>query len=80
MDVAYQLQEIGLLFANNRLVPVLKQMTRTLVTDVEVYGIPGEQSAHKGRESVVSRTEKKVEVVGHQRPGETIGTGLNEEL
>ncbi|HEY3309978.1 MAG TPA: hypothetical protein VGJ93_16110 [Desulfuromonadaceae bacterium] len=80
MNVTDQLQEISILFTYNGFITVLKQVARPPVAEVEVNSIPGEQPAHKGRESCVPRTKKEMNVIGHERPCKTFGTGLDEKL
>jgi len=55
-------------------------MPRAFVSQVEVNGIPGKQSAHERPETGRARPEQKVKVIGHQRPGEALGISLDKEL
>lgn len=80
MNISNQFEKVGILFTNNRFVSILKQMSRTFVPEVEVDGIAGEKSAHQGGQSGLAWAEQEMNVVGHQRPSETLGTGLNEEF
>jgi hypothetical protein len=41
VDIANQLQKVWFLFTYNRFVPVLKEMTGTVVSPVEVRGVAG---------------------------------------
>lgn len=65
MDVTNQLQKICVLLADNGLVPVLEQMARPFVPEVEVDGITGEKPTHERRKINLARPEKEVKVVGH---------------
>src|SRR3989339_866049 len=80
MDVADQFEEIGVLLADDRFVTVLEEVARALVAEVEIDGIAGQEPAHEEGQTGPARTEQQMNVVGHQRPGEAFGAGLDEEL
>jgi hypothetical protein len=80
MDVADQFEEIGVLLADDRFVTVLEEMARALVAEIEIDGIAGQEPAHEEGQTGPARTEQQMNVVGHQRPGEAFGAGLDEEL
>lgn len=65
MDVSNQLQQIGVLLADHGLVPILEQMARPFVPEVEVDGIPGEQPAHERRKTGLARPKQEVKMVAH---------------
>ena len=47
MDVADQFEQIRLFFADDGLVPVLEEMSGSLVSKIEGDGIAGQQAPHK---------------------------------
>jgi hypothetical protein len=51
-----------------------------LVAKVERYGIAGEKPAHELRQGRESWAEQKMEMIRHQRPGETFDVGLLREI
>ena len=51
MNIADQLQEIRAQLADDRLIAVLKQMPKALMSPVNAYGIPRQQAPHEGRQA-----------------------------
>jgi len=47
VDVAHQFQQVAVLFADNRLVAILKKMSAAPVPFVEADGVAGEQTPHE---------------------------------
>ena len=80
MNVTDQFQQIGILIADEGFEPALVKVTRTVVAEIEVKRIPGEQSSHERRKAGFAWSEKEVKVIGQQRPGKAFGAGLNKEL
>ena len=50
------------------------------MSQIEVNGIPGEQFAHEGRKQRSARSKQEMNMIGHERPGEAIGTGLDKKF
>jgi hypothetical protein len=46
MDITDQLQEIGLVFTDDRFIAILKEMPISLVAAVEGDGITGHETSH----------------------------------
>ena len=78
MDVADQLQEIGVFFADHGFVSVLEEVAATFVSFVEGYRIPGHQPAHDPAERGRAGAQKDVKMVWDQGPGVTLGLGFFE--
>ena len=78
MDVAEQLEEIRIFFADDGFVPVLKKMAGSLVAKIEDYGVAGQQAAHKAGEFETFATQQEVEMIVEHGPGKALGLGLDE--
>jgi len=68
MDVPYQLQQVGLLFHQDGLVPILEEMADPLVAPVETAGVPCEEASHDRRQRPLPRPDQEVNMIGEQRP------------
>jgi hypothetical protein len=79
MDVAHQLQQIGILLAEDEFITVLKKMPAAPVATVEAYRIPGKQPLHDRRYRHISGPQQ-VEMVRHEGPCVTGGSRLSENL
>lgn len=71
MNVSDELQKVFVLLADYGLIPVLEQVAASVMPEVEGYSVPREESAHESGEFAAGRPEQKVEMVRHQRPGQT---------
>jgi hypothetical protein len=69
MDVPHELEKVRLLLHQNRLVAILKEVTRSSVPKVEGGRVPRKESAHHLRERNPTRPHQEVKMVGHQTPG-----------
>ena len=76
MDVAHQLQQIGILLAENGFITVLEKMPATPVPPVEAHRIPGEQPLHDSRYRHIPGPQQQVEMVRHECPSVTGGPSL----
>jgi hypothetical protein len=65
---------------NYGFVPVLKKVTAAAVTKIKIDCIARKQSPHKGSKFRLFWTEKKVKVIGKQRPGKTINPQFLQQL
>jgi len=68
MDVPGQLQQIRVLFADDGLVPILKQTAVPLVPPIEIDHIPGEQPLQAPEKRPPARSHQEMEVVRHEGP------------
>ena len=80
MDVAHQLQQIGILLAEDGFITVLEKMPVAPVTAVEARRITGEQPLHNNRYRHIPGSEQQVKVVRHEGSGVTGGSRLSENL
>jgi hypothetical protein len=80
MDVANQLQQIGILLAENGFITVLEKMPATLVPTVEAHRIPGEQALHDNRYRYIPGAQQQMEMVRHEGPGVTGGSRFAHNL
>ena len=69
MEIADQLQEIGLLLHHDGPVPVLEEMAHALVAPIEATGVPREERAHTPGQRSGTRAEQEVGVIREERPG-----------
>lgn len=68
MDVAEQLEEVRLLFGEDRLESALKEIADPVVAIVECGGIATQQPLHGTRERDQAGARQEVKVVGQKRP------------
>lgn len=79
MDVPNQLQQIGVLVADDGFVTILEKMAGALVAQVEDHGVAGQQSPHDLGEGALIRPQQQMEVVVEQRPGKTVGSRFGQQ-
>jgi hypothetical protein len=79
MDVANELEEIRLLFNEDALEAVLKEIARPTVDAVEDADIRAEPTLNEAGRGELSGTEPKVRMVGHERPGIESGMRFGDE-
>ncbi len=70
VEVADELQEVGLRLDHDGLVPVLEEVPDPLVAAIERPGVAAQQGAHAPGEGAGSRPDQEVGVVRQARPGE----------
>jgi len=58
----------------------MEQVASTLVSEIEVDGVSGKQPAHEGGKAGSARSQQKVKVVGHERPGKAFGASLHQKF
>lgn len=78
VDIGHQLPEIRILFAENRLVAVLKKVTVAAVPAVEAYRVASQKPAHDRGDRTASGVQKQMGMIRHQRPCVTIRLGLRQ--
>ncbi len=69
MDVADKLAKIGFLLTKNRFIAVLKQMTVSTMTSVEISSIAGQQTAHDNGNRCQACFQQQMNMIGDQSPG-----------
>ena len=69
MNIADELKEIRVFFADNRFVTVLKKVTRAFVAFVEGNSVPGHEATHDFAEWGNSGPQQGMEMVWDQGPG-----------
>ena len=69
VNVADQLQEVGLCLHYDGLVAVLEQVAHPLMAAIERPGVSGEEGAHAARERPTPRPDQEMGVVGQEGPG-----------
>jgi len=79
MNVAHQLQEIGVFVADNGLVAVLKKMSGSLVAQIEHHCVTGQQAPHDLGQGSFFWLQQKMKMVVEQGPGVAVGFGLRQE-
>jgi hypothetical protein len=79
VDVPDQFHQICFFFTNDGFVAVLKKMTGAFIFPVECNGISCQQTPHKTGKRYLCGDHKEVEVVGHERPGITLGPGIRKQ-
>ena len=78
MDVPDKFFKVRLFLADNRLIAVLEQVSRSLVSMVVACGISGQQPGHDGGQCNSAGSEKKVGVVQKKGPCITSCVALRE--
>jgi hypothetical protein len=68
MDVAGELQQVGVVLADDGFVAVLKEMPVAGMAAIEVDYITGEELAHAGGERLLDCPHQEMEMVGQERP------------
>jgi hypothetical protein len=69
VEITDEFQEIRLLLHHDGLVPILKEMTGTVVTPVEGPSVPGEQAPHAAGERAIPRADQQVRMIRKEGPG-----------
>ena len=80
MDISHKGQKVGLLFAEDGSIPVLKEMARTVVTVIVVLGVPGKEFSHEGGNPLSAASDQEMDVILHEYPGVDRRSGLNDVL
>jgi hypothetical protein len=78
MDITDQLQEIGFIFANDRFVPILKEMPIPPVAAVERDGITGHETSHGPAQMNIFASEQEMKMVWKQRPRITMDSSYTQ--
>jgi hypothetical protein len=68
VDVTHQLQQIGVLLAQNRFVTILEEHAVSTATAVESYSVAGQQPSHHKRYGNKTRAQEQMYVIAHQCP------------
>jgi hypothetical protein len=78
MEIAHQLQQVGILLAQDGFITVLEKMAAPSVATVEAHRVSSEQAPHDNRYRYIPGSEQQVEMVRQECPGVTGGSGLAE--
>jgi hypothetical protein len=76
MDVAHQLQQVGIFLAKNGLVTVLKQVPASRVFQVEADRATREKPPYDVGNWNKPGAEQKMKMIGHQGPRRTAGLAI----
>jgi hypothetical protein len=76
MDIPHQFEQVGILLAQNRFVPVLEQMAMALMAAVETDGVSGQKPAHNGGKGGTAGSQQQMKMVGDQCPRVTNRFGV----
>src|SRR4030042_1608543 len=68
MDVARELQQVGVILADDGLVAVLEEVPVAAMAAIEVDHITGEELSHAGGEGLLDCPHQEMEMVGQERP------------
>jgi hypothetical protein len=71
MDVAHELQKIGFILTDDRLITVRKEMATPLVAAIKGYGVASHKRPHDPGQMDVSAPEQKMKMVRKQSPSIT---------
>lgn len=66
MDIAHQFQQITVLLAGDRLIPVLEELTMSPVPPVVGDGITRQKPSHNGGDGNRTVSKQQVNMVGKQ--------------
>ena len=78
VDIADQLQEIWIFFADNGFVPVLKEVAAALMAFIEGDRIARHDAAHEHAERDRAGAQEEVKMVWNERPCIALSLGLFE--
>ena len=69
MDVTGQFPQVGVLFAQDRLISVLEEVPMTAVSAIEINHIASEELPHALGDRLSAGLDQEMEMVGKERPG-----------
>lgn len=69
MDIAQELQQVGVFLAEDRFEAVLKDMAEAFAGDVEIFGVVEHEPMHDDRDGELIDFDKQMEVIGHEAVG-----------
>lgn len=80
VNVANEFEEVRLLLDQDRLVPVLHEVTNTAVAPIEPHGVSGQQSPHGGRQGTprahpcphAPGPDQQMKVIRQKGPGQDL--------
>jgi hypothetical protein len=76
MDVSHQLQQVRLLMAEDRFVPIMKNLADPSMPPVESSGISAQQPLHDGLDRRATGPQQQMEMVVNPRPTVTNPLGF----
>jgi hypothetical protein len=80
VDVTDELAELALDPANDRVVPILKKGTESLMAPIEAGYKACEKRAHRMLERALAHPDEEMKMVGHERPGIDLELVLGDDL
>jgi hypothetical protein len=80
MDVANQLQKIGILLAQDRFIAVLEEVACPVISSIEAAGISAQNPPHKLGDGGITGSKQKMKMIGQQRPCVTGCLGIQQGL
>jgi hypothetical protein len=63
VDVAHQLEQIGVFFTKKRLAPVLEELTMSAMATIELLCMAGQHAPHDGGERYRAGSQQEVRVL-----------------
>ena len=76
MDISHQLKQVGFLLTQYRLVTILEQVADSVMAQVMLYGITGQQPAHHRCDRYHFCLKQQVKMIGEENPGKATRSGL----
>jgi hypothetical protein len=80
MNVSYQLKQVDILLAQDRFKAILEKVAMSAVRSIVPLGVAGQKTTHDSGDRHRSCSQKKVKVIGNQRPCITEGLRLLENF
>jgi hypothetical protein len=80
MDIPHQFQEVGILFGDDALIAILKEVPFAGVAAVMPNSVSSQQAAHDGGQRHRFRPQKDMHVIGHENPGKQPGPAIGHIL
>jgi hypothetical protein len=69
MNIPGQFQQIGVILTNNRLVPVLEQMSKSAIPPVKIDYVTRKKLAHAFRKRLLPCPDQEMKMIRQKRPG-----------
>ena len=63
VDIANKFKKVRVLIAHQRFIPVLEEVSRAVMAEIEGNGIAGQKPAHECGERSSGRSEQEMEVI-----------------
>jgi hypothetical protein len=79
VDVPDNRSQVRILFDENGLISILKEVPSTVPVAVEFLSVPQQQPLHNPGQWLLSSSHQQMEMVGHQAPRKTVRFGCGEQ-